>query len=288
MTSGRLSLGVLDFGLRSGQGSDADELRLLVDRATEADRLGYARYWLGEHHANGVCYGSPAALVPILAGLTDRIRVGSAAHSLFGHVPARLAADYSVYEALFPGRIDLGVGGGGPGAVPDELRSRSDLPYVDRFAELVRSVESGESGEQRLPPLGARPRLWSMGAGGVGLDLARRHATAYSHARWLARGPDDELRVRLAAWRDEALLAPTINVAVAGACAPTEEEARAVATACPLPIRPDIVGTPARCADWLHGLAGRLGVDELVFLDLSTIPSQRLRTLDLLATELYR
>src|SRR5688500_5853370 len=127
-------LGVLDQSpIRSG-GSATEAIQETLVLAEQADRLGYSRYWLAEHHSNGGRAGAaPEVLMGQVAARTSRIRVGSGGVMLSHYSPLKVAESFRVLEALFAGRIDLGIGRApgsdqrtaralrhGPGAVPLE------------------------------------------------------------------------------------------------------------------------------------------------------------------------
>lgn len=124
----RAPLSVLDLvPVVSGQ-TGADALRNSIDLAQQAERLGYARYWVAEHHLNpGVAGTSPSVVIALLAGATSTIRVGSGA-VLLGHRTAlNTIEEFGLLDAAYPGRIDLGVGRSG-GKPPSS--AQGDVPPV--------------------------------------------------------------------------------------------------------------------------------------------------------------
>ncbi|MEV0705012.1 MsnO8 family LLM class oxidoreductase [Saccharopolyspora sp. NPDC050389] len=120
-------LSVLDLSpIVSGQGP-ADALRNTIDLAKRTEHLGYRRYWVAEHHLTpGVASAAPAVLIALVAGATNRIRVGSAAVLLGHHAPLVIAEQFGTVAQLHPGRVDLGLGRSGL------VRSRE---LVARFAD---------------------------------------------------------------------------------------------------------------------------------------------------------
>src|ERR687886_1095681 len=106
-----LRLSVLDQSPIPEGSTGADALHNTLDLARLADELGYARYWVAEHHATpGLASAAPEALIGPIAAATSRIRVGSGGVMLPHYSPFKVAETFSVLAALFPGRVDLGIG----------------------------------------------------------------------------------------------------------------------------------------------------------------------------------
>src|SRR6201995_3161769 len=139
-----LPLSVLDLSPITTGHSGAEALRNSLDLAQLADRLGYTRYWVAEHHnLPSVASSAPDIMIGQIAALTARIRVGSGGVMLPNHAPLTVAERFKVLEALFPGRIDLGLGRA-PGT--DQITSfalrRRQMEgkgddFLQRFQELV-------------------------------------------------------------------------------------------------------------------------------------------------------
>ena len=153
----QVRLSLLDRSRTRAGEPDAAALRHTVERAQRAERLGYHRFWVAEHHAvPGIASGSPPVLVAVVAARTDRIRVGSGGVMLPNHQPLVVAEQFAMLEALFPGRIDLGVGRslGFTPPVRAALRRAADAP--DTFATDLDELRSYLEGSG---PVTARPRL---------------------------------------------------------------------------------------------------------------------------------
>jgi len=151
----RLSL--LDRSRTRAGEPDAAALRHTVERARRAEELGYHRFWVAEHHAvPGIASGSPPVLMAAVAAATATIRVGSGGVMLPNHQPLVVAEQFAMLEALYPRRIDLGVGRslGFTPPVRRALRRERDAPdaFADDLAEL-RGYLDGSG------PVTVRPRL---------------------------------------------------------------------------------------------------------------------------------
>src|SRR5262245_41645224 len=139
-----IPLSVLDLSPVVTGSSGAVSLRNSLDLARLADQLGFARYWVAEHHnLASVASSAPEIMIGQIAAATTHIRVGSGGVMLPNHAPLMVAERFKVLEALFPGRIDLGIGRA-PGTDPVTsfaLRRRQDNAndddFLERFQELI-------------------------------------------------------------------------------------------------------------------------------------------------------
>jgi len=237
-------LGVLDQSpIRSG-GTPTEAIQETLILAEHADRLGYARYWLAEHHSSGGLAGAaPEVLMGQVAARTSRIRVGSGGVMLSHYSPLKVAENFRVLEALFPGRIDLGIGRApgsdqrtaralrhGPGAVPLEH-------FPQQLADLIGFLhdelpEGHPYGGVRAMPAGpSAPPIWILGSSSDGAALAAHFGTAFSYAHFInAVGGVDATRFYRESFRPSVRLdAPQASVAVFALCAETEAEAERLA-----------------------------------------------------------
>ena len=201
-----MRLSILDQSPISEGSSPAEALRNSVDLAQLGDRLGYERYWIAEHHGTAIsATTAPEVMVGVIAQATGRIRVGSGAVLLPHYAPFKVAELFRTLHALFPGRIDLGVGRGpGAGAAETAALSRGrkggeftpdDFPA--RLSELRALLHGGFApghplARVRVQPEGAgAPELWvvgsspwaSAGAGQLGLPYAYAHFIGPAHTR---------------------------------------------------------------------------------------------------------
>src|SRR4029079_17070475 len=131
-------LSVLDLSFVTSATSGAQALRNTLDLARHADRLGYTRYWVAEHHnLPSIASAAPDLMIGQIAAVTKNMRIGSGGVMLPNHAPLIVAERFKMLEALFPGRIDLGLGRapGTDGATAHALRSRLDRREGDDFLE---------------------------------------------------------------------------------------------------------------------------------------------------------
>lgn len=191
-------LSVLDLSPIPSGSTAGDALRNTIDLAQHADRLGLRRYWLAEHHnAGGLACPAPEIMIGQVAAVTDTIRVGAGGIMLPNHTPLKVAETFRVLHALFPGRIDLGLGrapGTDPRTAAALRRSREAVQvddFPERLADLVRYLDdddpprSGFTGTIRAIPTNVpSPELWLLGSseeGGALIAAQRGLGFAFAH-----------------------------------------------------------------------------------------------------------
>ncbi|MBV8509708.1 MAG: LLM class flavin-dependent oxidoreductase [Xanthobacteraceae bacterium] len=143
-------LSVLDLSPVTVGGSGPTSLKNTLDLARLADGLGYTRYWVAEHHnLPSIASSAPEIMIGQIAAVTQNLRVGSGGVMLPNHAPLMVAERFKILEALFPGRIDLGIGRA-PGTDPMTsiaLRRRqqtnTDDDFLERFQELLLFAQDG-------------------------------------------------------------------------------------------------------------------------------------------------
>ncbi len=283
-----MKLGVLDLSVR---------IEETVTLAPLADQLGYSRYWISEFPPQP----SPLQLAGIVAGLTERISVGTAAILFSYYPPRRTAHDFQLLERLYEGRIDAGVSASTslPRFSVDDIEERDAAAlaaaYPARFATFLkhlRNTPASPQYDEELAWPGAPeepPRVFSLGSG-RSAALAAAHGTGYGYPLMYASSVDDPATLagyRAAYQPSRSQPAPCGVLAVAGYCAATDEEAHAIAAPWAI-FAPHVVGSAATCAKRLAALRIRYGADEIIWGDLSRTPGARHVSLERLAEAVAR
>jgi luciferase family oxidoreductase group 1 len=175
-----LAVSVLDLvGLRAGEAAGSAIARS-VDLAQHVEQLGYKRYWLAEHHAiQGLACSATAVLIGHIAGATKTIRVGSGGVMLPNHAPLVVAEQFGTLEAMYPGRIDLGLGRA-PGSDAFTMRAlrRDSGPTGDDFPALLEELRTYLGPEKpgqmvkALPGQGSNVPITLLGSSGFSAQLA--------------------------------------------------------------------------------------------------------------------
>jgi luciferase family oxidoreductase group 1 len=240
-----LRLSVLDQSPVSQGSSAAQALRNTLDLAQLADRLGYHRYWLAEHHGGPMLAGpSPEALIGPIAAATERIRVGSGGVMLPHYSPLKVAETFSLLAGLFPGRIDLGLGraAGTDPLTSFALQRDRRQAVADDFPQQLVELLGYLSGSlppdhpfarlaETLPGRPERPEPWLLGSSQQSALWAAELGLPYAFADFI--NPDGAeiaalYRERFAEHEHAGLQSRTA-VAVWVICADSDEEARRLA-----------------------------------------------------------
>jgi luciferase family oxidoreductase group 1 len=178
--SNRLAVSVLDLvGMRTGEPAGSAIARS-VDLAQHVEQWGYKRFWLAEHHSiSGLACSATSVLIGHVAGATKTIRVGSGGVMLPNHAPLVVAEQFGTLEAMYPGRIDLGLGRA-PGSDGQTMRAlRRDLRQTgDDFPELVQELRTYLGPEKpgqvvrAIPGQGSNIPITLLGSSGFSAQLA--------------------------------------------------------------------------------------------------------------------
>lgn len=240
-----LPLSVLDLSVVTTATPPAQALRNSIELARHVDALGYLRYWLAEHHnLASVASPAPDLMIGQIAAVTHHIRVGSGGIMLPNHAPLMVAERFRTLEALFPGRIDLGLGRA-PGtdhatayALRQRLQGREGDDFLERLHELTlwetRAFPQGHpfNSVVAMPNDTPLPPLWLLGSSDYSAQLSAQVGMGFAFAHHFASYDAVEAmrhyrgHFRPSQWRDT----PYAILAIAVVAADTDAEAERLAT----------------------------------------------------------
>ena len=321
------AISVLDLvPIRAG-GNLAGALDQAADLAAAAEALGYARYWVAEHHGMPGVGGAATAVVLAHVGARTRtIRIGSGGIMLPNHAPLQIAEQFGTLDALYPDRIDLGLGRapGSDGRVAMALRHADP----DAFPQQVTTLQALFAGDPRLgftavPGAGAAPELWILGSSTYGAQLAAALGLPFGFAAHFAPALLDEaLAIYRRLFRPSATLAAPrvmvgcnvfaadtraeaeflassmqqsfVNLRTGGTPGPLPEPREGYWASLPGPVRAMLdqmlsctaIGTTAEVAGFLDRLVERTGADEVIVGCAMFDPAARRHSLALTAAAL--
>ena len=242
------------------QGSNAAQaVRNTLDLAQTADRLGFHRYWLAEHHASRSLAGvAPEALIGPVALATNRIRVGSGGVMLPHYSPFKVAETFSLLSAMAPGRIDLGLGRA-PGsdqrtafALQRDRSKRMASDFPEQLDELTAYLEGTmpedhafASLQHLMPTGGGIPELWMLGSSPDSAIWAAERGLPYCFADFINSDGAHLAQHYRRSFRPSARLAqPYVMAATWSIAAPTSDEAERLAAPARMMFAHLVAGTP--------------------------------------------
>jgi luciferase family oxidoreductase group 1 len=238
-------LSVLDLSPVTVGGSGPASLQNSLDLARLADQLGYTRYWVAEHHnLPSIASSAPEIMIGQIAAVTQNLRVGSGGVMLPNHAPLMVAERFKILEALFPGRIDLGIGRA-PGTDPmtsialrRRQQSDNDDDFLERFQELLLFAQDGfpEGHPFRqvhaMPSDVPLPPIYLLGSSDYSAEVAAAIGAGFAFAHHFA---SHDAVAAMTSYRSHfkpspALPAPHAILAAAVVTADTDAEAERLAT----------------------------------------------------------
>jgi luciferase family oxidoreductase group 1 len=301
--------------------SRPDALRNTLDLAQLADRLGYHRYWLAEHHGLALAGPAPEVLAGPVAAATERIRVGSGGVMLPHYSPFKVAESFSLLAGLFPGRIDLALGrasGTDPLTTFALQRDRRDVApddFPQQLAELLAHYEGtmppdhpfAKLGES-LPGSPERPEIWLLGSSPQSAEWAVQLDLPYAFADFINPTGADITR----SYRERAKN-PQVAIGVWAIAADSDEEAERLGSSIamsfamlrqgrPIPVptperatrylaqhgdphkgRRRLLGTPEKVRAGIEQVADEYGADEVIVVTITHDHQARRRSYELIA-----
>ncbi|WP_050181662.1 LLM class flavin-dependent oxidoreductase [Domibacillus robiginosus] len=232
-----ISYSVLDLAPITAGSTAAESFEHSADLARHAEKWGYNRYWLAEHHnMPGIASSATSVVIGHIAGATKTIRVGSGGIMLPNHAPLVIAEQFGTLESLFPGRIDLGLGRA-PGTDQITMRAlrRQNMSdghdFPEQLAEL-RGYFSGSNHVHAIPGEGLSIPIWLLGSSGFSARLAGDLGLPFSFASHFS---PDNTKPALALYKrhftpSDVLEKPYAMLGVNVIAADTDEEAVRLAT----------------------------------------------------------
>ena len=235
-----LRLSVLDQSPIPEGSAGGDALRNSVDLAKLADKLGYARYWVAEHHGTpALACTSPEVLIGLIGAATPRIRVGSGGVMLPHYSPLKVAETFSMLSGMFPGRVDLGLGRAAGTDRPTAYALQRDRrqPPPDDFPEQLDELLGYVAGRERpanrfarhvvLPGRPEAPEPWLLGSSPQSAVWAAERGLPYVFADFINPGGAEIAALYRAQFvPSPKLAAPRVVVAGWAVCADTDDEAQ--------------------------------------------------------------
>jgi luciferase family oxidoreductase group 1 len=233
-----LKLSVLDqTPIRKGSNAH-ESLQESIELAKLTDRLGYTRYWLSEHHNTTTLAGAaPEIFIARLAGETSHIRFGSGGIMLPNHSSLKVAENFRFLEALYPHRIDLGIGRapGGDRATSQVLNPSNTFDpqeYIQQIRDLQDYLSETPSANnlhgkiKAIPSINSAPPIWALSSSGESAYIAAHFGIGLSYAQFINPfgGPEAIKAYKERFVPSDSLKTPVTNVGIFAFCSESEEK----------------------------------------------------------------
>ena len=239
-----IKLSVLDQSPISDGSTAAQAFSHTVTLAQEVEKLGYTRFWVSEHHNSVSLAGSsPEILISHIAAKTERMRVGSGGVMLPHYSPYKVAENFRVLEALYPNRIDLGVGRA-PGGMPIATRALQEgkMVSLDQYPEQIADVamylhdqvpeNHHYANLKATPVIPTSPDMWLLGSSGESAKIAAQQGASFAFAQFINGYGGPEVMEAYKKQFQPSYLGdkPKSIVAIFVICGETNEEAEKIAS----------------------------------------------------------
>ncbi|MEJ1238664.1 LLM class flavin-dependent oxidoreductase [Chryseolinea sp. T2] len=237
-----MRLSLLDLSPVPPDGNRTKAIDQTIESAQHAERLGYTRIWVAEHHNTGALAGrAPEVLIPLIAAKTSKIRVGSGSVLLNHYSPYKVAENFATLNDMFPGRIDMGIGRANTGPISDIALQRNRTfrqDTEDSFEQLVELLNwfnhdfepSHPFYKVRVHGSGAPPAIWLLGSSPWSALAAAQLGLRYAFAAFI--NPSSAYDI-VSSYRDKfaasskptGALKPDVILSVSVYCSETTEDA---------------------------------------------------------------
>jgi luciferase family oxidoreductase group 1 len=237
-----MKLSILDQAPISANQTARDALKQSVLLAQAAEKMGYSRFWIAEHHdIPGLACPAPEVMLPYIGARTSKIRIGSGAVLLPHYKPYKVAELYNLLATLFPGRVDIGIGRA-PGGSAEVTNALTDnfLQNVWKLPESLKDLlhfindnhpEDSEFAKIKASPLPeVRPEPWLLGTSEKSARLAAEYGMAYAFGLFMSdTDPRDILQGYYDSFKPGITKYPQTILTVSAICAETTEQAEEIA-----------------------------------------------------------
>ncbi|WP_047154705.1 LLM class flavin-dependent oxidoreductase [Aneurinibacillus tyrosinisolvens] len=238
-----MKLSVLDQSVIPKGGQASRTLHETVQLAQITEELGFTRFWVAEHHnTNGLAGISPEVLIAHIASNTKRIRVGSGGILLPQYSPYKVSENFKVLEALFPNRIDLGVGRSPGGSLPTRLALTDGIKKsLNEFPRQIKDLqgflyndlpkEHSYYDVMTSPFTDSVPQMWILGVTQRGGRIAAENGTAFTYGHFITPVEGQEtIEYYFTNFQPSRFLSkPKVNVCIFVVCASSQEKAEELA-----------------------------------------------------------
>jgi luciferase family oxidoreductase group 1 len=283
-----MKYGILDFGSIANGSNAISTIHETLELAQIADAMGFSRYWLSEHHENGVAWKSPDTVIALIAGYTKQIRVGAAGILLALNSPLKIAQTYKLLDNLYEARIDLGLAKGTADAEKiKELLDGGDFntnfnQYYERVNKVISFMKDIDPKNNIPPADGSVPEVWILGTSKSSIDYLLGTQTNFSlslfHQMQQVPSPDiiKELKEKFYHRHQKE---PGINIAISAICSTQDNILKEVAKQTNN-IKINFTGDGEGFLNYLDQLQEEYQTDEIIINNLGRTMEEKLMLME--------
>lgn len=271
-----MKYGILDFGFIETNSNAVSTIHETIEMAQLAEGLGFTRYWLSEHHEDNFAWKNPDIILPLLAGYTEKIRIGAAGVLVGLNNPMNTSYHYKLLANLYPSRIDLGLAKGKTEEhkcveLADGSNWQQNLDdYFNRVIKIKKFIND-EFPEIILPPIrGESPEIWILGTSKSSTDFIISEKTNFSLSLFhiINELPSPSIIKELKEeFFEKNKIMPTVNITLSVFCSDNNERVNEINEKTKN-IKINYSGSPLNLKVFLNNQAKIYDVDEIIILNL--------------------
>lgn len=285
-----MNFGILDFGKIEKGLNAISTIHQSIELAQWADKMGFSRYWLSEHHEEGVAWKSPEIVLSILAGYTEKIKIGAAGVLLALHAPLKIAQTYKLLNNLFDSRIDLGIAKGSTSV--DKCNILLDganydanaKDYYERINKII-TFMNDQDDKNDVPPIhGNVPDIWILGASNASVNYVVQKQVNFSlsllHTMNALPSPAiiQYLKKQFYAQHNKQ---PKFNIAISAMCSNNKKRVEEVIKKT-TNFRINFAGSPDNFIKFIDHIQQQYETDEIVVNNLGSTIEEKIFLMDVL------
>lgn len=289
-----MKISLLEFGEGGPRSNSLIRLRNVFDYAVKADELDFNRFWLAEHHLYNrrLAWGCPIPIVPVVASITQRIRVGTGGIKLKLHNSFDVAAQFKLWNNIYANRIDLGLANGSSAKMESLEKSGLTMASFDeKFSDVISYLNEEEKLLDKkviiAPYQGTTPDLWALSTTGQGFHRSLKYGTNYVRSIFHEVAELEPQKDLFDNFKSEFEHRHGRKVktmlSISGACLKNERRLQELRNDAEKDEKHHFIGTAAYFEEKLPELLDQYGADEILWRDMNKNINEKFETLELLS-----
>jgi luciferase family oxidoreductase group 1 len=272
-----MNYGILDFGNIPPNSNAISTIHETLEMAQLAEELGFTRYWLSEHHGESVAWESPDIILPLLAGYTENIKVGSAGVLVGLNAPINTAYHYKMLANLYPSRIDLGLAKGSTVTnkcieLADGADWEKNLKNYQFRVKKIKNLINDKIENIALPPYkGESPEIWILGASNSSIDFVVEEKFNFSlsllHSIDSKEPSPDIITELRQKYFEKHKKEPVVNIAISAFCSHSKSRIEEIKKK-EKGVKLNYAGSPDAFLEYVENLGKQYNVNEVIVLNM--------------------